>query len=87
MKILKMRATFGKLQSAELALGEGLVVSPPLGVSLLVQAARAKTRARDRTSARILRDFFNVIYLPFKQITPVRYRQNLRSSLGFTVSL
>ena len=26
MKILKMRATFGKLQSAELALGEGLNV-------------------------------------------------------------
>ena len=47
----EMRATFGKLQSAELALGEGLVVSPPLGVSLLVQAARAKTRARDRTSS------------------------------------
>ena len=29
MKILKMRATFGKLQSAELALGEGLIIEAP----------------------------------------------------------
>ena len=35
MKILKMRATFGKLQSAELALGEGLNVIEAPNLSLI----------------------------------------------------